>query len=397
MEILTLPGDQNCTLNFIYSFISHHTPFSVLITAISHPFAPATEYPFINGKPIQSTNAAAAHIVTNSPISSLLPIGDLSAVSSTPEALNTKLAGSTFISGHFVTLADLLAFYFSRQFLATAETLATLPHFVRWCDHVQHLEGVPNNVKVPIDVVSLTAVAVKAGKAAAAKADRAKPAEAAELLNAPKPARAKAETVASTGAVKAEASGKKPAKAAGGAAAAERALDDFSRLSIIVGHITRVWPHPEADRLWCEEIDCGPVLGKRQIASGLREHYKAEDMEGRKVLVLANLKARALRGFESHGMVLCAAAPKDAAAAGGVTEIVEFLEVPASANPGDRVTVEGIEGEADGVLNAKKNPLDVLALDMATNDEKVACFRSREWKVGGGVVTVKSLKKAVIR
>ena len=57
---------------------------------------------------------------------------------------------------------------------------------------------------------------------------------------------------------------------------------DFTKIDIRVGQINKVWLHPEADKLYCEEIDVGEDA-PREIASGLREHYTLEQMEGRKV------------------------------------------------------------------------------------------------------------------
>jgi methionine--tRNA ligase beta chain len=79
---------------------------------------------------------------------------------------------------------------------------------------------------------------------------------------------------------------------------------DISALDIRVGKIVKAWHHPEADKLFCEEINIGEDK-PRQLASGLRPFYKTEDLENRTVLVLCNLKARNLVGFPSHGMVLC--------------------------------------------------------------------------------------------
>ena len=67
-------------------------------------------------------------------------------------------------------------------------------------------------------------------------------------------------------------------------------LPDICKLEFKVGLITKVWVHPEADKLYCEEIDCGEEGGPRQIASGLRMHYSVEEMLGKRVLVVANLK-----------------------------------------------------------------------------------------------------------
>ncbi len=112
---------------------------------------------------------------------------------------------------------------------------------------------------------------------------------------------------------------------------------DISKLDIRVGVITKAWNHEEADKLFCEEIDIGEESGPRQIASGLRAHYKLEDLEGQRVLVLANLKTRKLVGFPSHGMVLCAASEDGSK--------VEFIEPPADAKIGERISCEGFHGE----------------------------------------------------
>lgn len=77
------------------------------------------------------------------------------------------------------------------------------------------------------------------------------------------------------------------------AAVVDRDLPDICKLEFKVGLITKVWIHPDADKLYCEEIDCGEAGGPRQIASGLRKHYGVEEMLGKRVLVVANLKVRA--------------------------------------------------------------------------------------------------------
>ena len=112
---------------------------------------------------------------------------------------------------------------------------------------------------------------------------------------------------------------------------------DVSKLDIRVGVITEAWLHEEADKLFCEKIDIGEEEGPRNIASGLRAHYDLEDLVGQRVLVLANLKTRKLVGFPSHGMVLCAASEDGSK--------VEFIEPPADAEIGERVMVDGFDGE----------------------------------------------------
>ena len=89
-----------------------------------------------------------------------------------------------------------------------------------------------------------------------------------------------------------------------GVAPADQPL--FTKLDLRVGKIVDVWEHPDSEKLWCEKIDVGEAE-PREIASGLRAYYgTAEEMAGRRVLVVCNLKAAKLAGFASAGMVLCA-------------------------------------------------------------------------------------------
>ena len=81
---------------------------------------------------------------------------------------------------------------------------------------------------------------------------------------------------------------------------------DFTKMEIRVGFINKAWHHETAEKLFCEEIDVGTEVGVRQVASGLRQHYTVEQMTGRRVLVVCNLKTAKMQGFESAGMVLAA-------------------------------------------------------------------------------------------
>lgn len=152
---------------------------------------------------------------------------------------------------------------------------------------------------------------------------------------------------------------------------------DVSKLDIRVGVIEKVWEHEEADKLYCEEINLGEDGGPRQIASGLKAHYALEEMEGRKVLVLANLKSRKLVGFPSHGMVLCASSEDGT---------VKFVDPPEGAEIGERVTVAGFEGEpATENQVIKKKMLDAIFPDLKTNDEGVATYKGVPLSTSAGV------------
>lgn len=149
---------------------------------------------------------------------------------------------------------------------------------------------------------------------------------------------------------------------------------DVSKLDIRVGLIEKCWEHEEADKLYCEEINLGEEGGPRNIASGLKAHYSADEMVGKKVLVLANLKSRKLVGFPSHGMVLCAC--KYGEAEDGSEDIVEFVCPPEDAEIGDRVVCEGFEGEpATENQVVKKKILNAVFPDLKVNADGVAVYK----------------------
>ena len=104
---------------------------------------------------------------------------------------------------------------------------------------------------------------------------------------------------------------------------------DVSKLDIRVGTILSAEDHPEADSLYVEQIDLGEEEGPRTIVSGLKKYVSLDEIQGKKVVVLANLKARNMRGVKSHGMLLCASNADH-------TE-VEPLSAPADAVNGERV------------------------------------------------------------
>ena len=81
-------------------------------------------------------------------------------------------------------------------------------------------------------------------------------------------------------------------------------FDDFDKIDLRVGKIIEAEKHPKADRLLVFKVKMGTET--RQVISGVAEHFKPEEMVGKKVIVVANLKPRNLRGMESKGMLLFA-------------------------------------------------------------------------------------------
>ena len=86
-------------------------------------------------------------------------------------------------------------------------------------------------------------------------------------------------------------------------------IDDFLKLELRVGEILVAERIPKADKLLRFEINIGEEK-PRQILAGLAEYYEPETLVGRKVVVVANLKPRTMRGLESQGMI-CAASLED--------------------------------------------------------------------------------------
>ena len=80
-------------------------------------------------------------------------------------------------------------------------------------------------------------------------------------------------------------------------------IDDFNKLEMVVGVVKECRQHPKAERLLISKVDVGN--GEiRQIVSGIADYYKPEEMPGKKVIVVLNLKPLKLKGEESMGMLL---------------------------------------------------------------------------------------------
>ena len=84
----------------------------------------------------------------------------------------------------------------------------------------------------------------------------------------------------------------------------EITLDDFAKLDIKVALIEKCEDHPNADRLYVLKLKIGNR--RKTLVSSIKEYYKPEDLEGRKILIIDNLKPHNFRGIESAGMLLAA-------------------------------------------------------------------------------------------
>eukprot|EP00752_Nemacystus_decipiens_P003614 g3331.t1 len=318
-------------------------------------------------------------------------------------SLNKHLRGRSFLAGDAFSAADVAVFFACAPAVAAAAAAADLSgkslDLSRWFNQVQHRlrlmapscqdlpPTVPLSIFSPVTVplppkppAASTGAAAPAasapetapvggvkpsesGPAAATggggggKKDKKKKSKGGEGGGDAKKGAAAAAPGAAPGATK---TGAEPAAAAA-AASAEVVEGEPSKLDVRVGVIVKAWEHPESEKLFCEEIDLGEGA-TRMIASGLRAFYNLEEMQGRRVIVLANLKPRNIAGFKSNGMVLCASTADHS--------VVKVIEPPPGAAVGARVTVSGTEGEpATPAQVQKKKVLEKCAPKLKTNSD----------------------------
>ena len=103
-------------------------------------------------------------------------------------------------------------------------------------------------------------------------------------------------------------------------------IDDFFKCELVVAEVLEAEPVKGADRLLKLQIDVGD--GRRQIVAGIAKHYKPEELVGRRIIVVKNLKPAKLRGELSQGMLLAASTPDGK---------LELVSVSANMPAGSRV------------------------------------------------------------
>ena len=197
-------------------------------------------------------------------------------------------------------------------------------------------------------------------------------------------------------------------------------------IDLRVGHILRAIPHPNADSLYVSTIACGDSPGAentteheghvvRTVCSGLNGLIPLEEMQGRKIIAVCNLKPVTMRGVKSAAMVLAASPRLKIGEEDNHKSPVELVNPPVEAAAGERVCFDGWEGEPEGVLNPKKKVWESLQPGFTTTEElevgfeanRVEALKDTDGDKGkgfralmtksGGRCTVKSLKGAAVR
>lgn len=299
--------------------------------------------------------------------------------------LNNILAEKSYLVGQRLTLADIAVTW---SIAHQKVELNDAAHVARWFEHIIHTlkhqflhPSILVQPIVPISLPIFVAAEAAPTKPAAAVVAAAVAPDTSATNNNKQPEdkkgdakEAKKEDNKTEKKKDAQPNVKEEKKDASEAATAQDDMDP-SKLDIRVGLVVKCWNHPDSEKLLCEEIDLGEG-SNRLIASGIRAHYSAEEVQGRKVMVLSNLKERSIAGFKSQGMVLCAS-NKD-------HTVVRLLEPPTSAKVGDRVVFSGFSGEpATPAQIAKKKIFETLAPFMRTDSAGVAHWKTSAFLIGG--------------
>jgi len=158
----------------------------------------------------------------------------------------------------------------------------------------------------------------------------------------------------------------------------------FNDIQLRVARITGVEKHPNAEKLFIEKLDFGDEY--RTIISGLVNHYTAEELVGKKIIVVTNLEPANLRGVESNGMLL-------AAEENGVVGLVTTL-----GEPGDYVYIDNL-GEAK-LEHIKNLPLinikQFATVKIEAKDGKIICG-GQELCTEQGLLGVEKVKNGNVR
>ncbi|RKF73234.1 tRNA-aminoacylation cofactor ARC1 [Golovinomyces cichoracearum] len=199
-----------------------------------------------------------------------------------------------------------------------------------------------------------------------------------------------------------------------------------SAIDLRVGHIIKAIKHPEAETLYVSTIAMGDKPGAddtseyegqvvRTVCSGLNGLVPLEEMQGRKVVVVCNLKPVKMRGIKSAAMVLAASPRTRDGSDDHSSKVVELVTPPEGAVAGEKVFFEGWKGEPERVLNPKKKIWETFQPGFTTTDNLEVGFKAatipdlvtegknpvggvaRLITENGGVCKVKSLADAVVR
>jgi methionyl-tRNA synthetase len=151
--------------------------------------------------------------------------------------------------------------------------------------------------------------------------------------------------------------------------------DLFSNVELRTAKIIDAKEHPDAEKLLILEIEMGK-FGQRVIVAGIKNHYSIEELIGKNIVIVANLKPAKIRGIKSNGMLLAATDSEG---------IVSLLN-PNNAPPGSRIFIEGISYKPDNIIEFEK----FQQIKMQVDEKQQIVYKNKILKSETG--TVKSDK-----
>lgn len=151
----------------------------------------------------------------------------------------------------------------------------------------------------------------------------------------------------------------------------------FSKLNLRVAVIEDVQPHPNADKLYVLKINCGEP---RQLVAGIKQFYLPEQLKGKHIVIVSNLKPAILRGIESQGMLLAAQVGSE----------VKVIEAPKS-HAGEQVFIEGDAPSSEQIT------IDDFAQIKLTTKSKKVVFEDKILRTAVEEVFVDLADNATIR
>ena len=159
--------------------------------------------------------------------------------------------------------------------------------------------------------------------------------------------------------------------------------DPTCHIDCRVGQIIKVSVVPDADTLYCEEVDCGNGLVKHVVTS-VRKYYTEEQLLNRRVCVFVNIHPGKMRGETSEAMLLGASIPEP--------DSCELLDPPEGDPIGTRILFGHFtEGEPEGIDNKNKQWKKILP-HLHINKDGVATYKDEPLHTPSGNVTVPTLR-----
>jgi methionyl-tRNA synthetase len=147
--------------------------------------------------------------------------------------------------------------------------------------------------------------------------------------------------------------------------------DIFSNLDLRVAKIIDVKDHPDADKLLILHIDIGEI-GNRVIVAGIKSNYSRDEIIGKNIVILINLKPAKIRGVKSNGMLL---------AATDSSGIVSLLD-PGDANPGSKIYIDQIDFKPKDEIDFE----EFMQIEMQVDNNQEIIYKNKKLKSEKGPV-----------